>query len=78
MDKELLAGAQKLAPGDIIGLSGWRPGLDYYHMGSIAFGSGGELMLRSASLSHGRVLDEPMSGFVMARPGRIRHIAAGG
>jgi hypothetical protein len=64
----LLAGAKKLAPGDIIGFVSRRPGLDYYHTGFIAFGKRGDLMLRSASLSHGRVLDEPMSGFVTANP----------
>ncbi len=43
-------------------------GLDYYHTGFIAFGKSGELMLRSASLSRGRVLDEPMAGFTAANP----------
>jgi hypothetical protein len=64
----LFASARLLAPGDIIGFASRRPGLDYYHTGFIAFGKRGELLLRSASLSHGRVLDEPMANFVANNP----------
>jgi hypothetical protein len=64
----LLAGGKLLTPGDIIGFASRRPGLDYYHTGFIAFAKNGELMLRSASLSHGRVLDEKMTSFVTANP----------
>jgi hypothetical protein len=64
----LLANARLLAPGDIVGFASRRPGLDYYHTGFIAFSRQGELVLRSASLSHGRVLDERMASFVAANP----------
>jgi hypothetical protein len=62
----LFANTRLLAPGDVIGFASRRPGLDYYHTGFVAFGRRGELLLRSASLSHGRVLDEPMTGFIAA------------
>lgn len=62
----LLANSKSLVPGDIIGFASRRPGLDYYHTGFVAFSKGGELMLRSAALSHGRVLDERMTGFIAA------------
>lgn len=57
-----------LAPGDIIGFISRRPGLDYYHTGLIAFSKSGELMLRHASLSHGRVVEEKMTTFAKANP----------
>ena len=68
----LLANARLLTPGDIIGFASQRPSLDYYHTGFIAFGRNGELLLRSASLSHGRVLDEKMTSFVGANP--VKHV----
>jgi hypothetical protein len=64
----LMDSAGVLAPGDIIGFTSRREGLDYYHTGFIAFGRNRELLLRSASLSHGRVLDEKMATFVTANP----------
>jgi hypothetical protein len=64
----LFANSKMLAPGDIIGFASRRPGLDYYHTGFIAFGKNGELRLRSAALSHGRVLDEKMTSFVAVNP----------
>jgi N-acetylmuramoyl-L-alanine amidase-like len=64
----LFANSKLLAPGDIIGFASRRPGLDYYHTGFIAFGKSGELLLRSAALSHGRVLDEKMTSFVAVNP----------
>jgi hypothetical protein len=60
----LLAGTRLLSAGDIIGFASRRRGLDYYHTGFIAFAKNGDLLLRSASLSHGRVLDEKMTAFV--------------
>jgi N-acetylmuramoyl-L-alanine amidase-like len=60
----LFANTKALKPGDIIGFASRRPGLDYYHTGFIAFAKNGDLMLRSAALSHGRVLDEKMTSFV--------------
>lgn len=62
-----------LMPGDIIGFVSRRASLDYYHTGFIAFGKGGELLLRSASLSRGRVLDEPMTGFIAANV--VKHVS---
>jgi hypothetical protein len=60
----LFANTKALKPGDIIGFASRRPGLDYYHTGFIAFAKNGDLMLRSAALSHGHVLDEKMTSFV--------------
>ena len=42
-----------LATGDIVGFVTRRPNLDYFHIGFVAFGTGGELLLRHASESHG-------------------------
>jgi hypothetical protein len=53
-----------LANGDIIGFVSRRSNLDYFHIGFVAFGKGGELMLRHASKSRRRVLDEPMESFL--------------
>ena len=64
----LLSKAKMLVQGDIIGFASRREGLDYYHTGFIAFGRTGDLLLRSASLSHGRVLDEKMSSFLAVNP----------
>jgi hypothetical protein len=59
----LLANKGKLAAGDIIGFVTMRPNLDYFHVGFVAFGKGGELLLRHASQSRHRVLDERMDRF---------------
>jgi hypothetical protein len=59
----LLANKSKLAAGDIIGFVTARPNLDYFHVGFVAFGKNGELLLRHASLSRHRVLDERMDQF---------------
>jgi hypothetical protein len=53
-----------LANGDIIGFVSQRSNLDYFHVGFIALGNGGQLVLRHASKSRGRVLDEPMEPFL--------------
>jgi len=53
-----------LANGDIIGFVSQRSNLDYFHVGFIAFAKGGELMLRHASRSKRRVLDEAMEPFL--------------
>ena len=60
----LLANARALMPGDIVGFVSMRPALDYYHTGFVAFSGKGELLLRHASQSHRRVVDEPMQQFV--------------
>ncbi len=64
----LLDNARLLAPGDIIGFTSRRAGLDYYHTGLVAFGKGGELLLRNASQSRGRVVDDKMTTFVTVNP----------
>jgi hypothetical protein len=64
----LLKNDKLLAPGDIVGFTSQRASLDYYHTGLIAFGKGGELLLRSASQSHGRVVDDKMKTFVTVNP----------
>jgi hypothetical protein len=53
-----------LAAGDIIGFISQRSNLDYFHVGFIAFGKGDELVLRHASKSRRRVLDEAMEPFL--------------
>ena len=59
-----LANKDKLASGDIVGFVTQRPNLDYFHVGFIAFGQDGNLLLRHAALSRHRVLDERMDRFV--------------
>ena len=59
-----LANKDKLANGDIVGFVTQRPNLDYFHVGFIAFGQDGELLLRHAALSRHRVLDERMDRFI--------------
>jgi hypothetical protein len=64
----MMNNAKLLAPGDIVGVTSGRPGLDYYHTGFVAFGRNGEVLLRNASRSRGRVLDETMAAFAAANP----------
>jgi hypothetical protein len=64
----LLGNARLLAPGDIIGFTSQRASLDYYHTGLVAFGKSGELLLRNASQSRGRVVDDKMTSFVTLNP----------
>jgi N-acetylmuramoyl-L-alanine amidase-like len=64
----LLQNAKLLAPGDIIGFTSRRVGLDYYHTGLVAFGKTGELLLRNASQSRGRVVEDKMAAFVSVNP----------
>jgi hypothetical protein len=68
----MLANKSKLAPGDIIGFVTVRPNLDYFHVGFVAFGKDGELLLRHASKSRHRVLDERMERFVAQN--RVRYV----
>jgi hypothetical protein len=58
-----LANCKQLANGDIVGFVTQRPNLDYFHTGFVAFGDNGALLLRHASRSHHRVLDERMDSF---------------
>lgn len=60
----LAANRKLLASGDVIGFVSRRPNLDFQHAGLIAFGPGGRLMLRNASQRLGRIVDEPMDGFM--------------
>ncbi|HZP69555.1 MAG TPA: N-acetylmuramoyl-L-alanine amidase-like domain-containing protein [Pseudolabrys sp.] len=61
-----------LAGGDIVGFITRRPNLDYFHVGFVIFGRTGELLLRHASQSRGRVLDERMDQFIAAN--RVRYV----
>jgi hypothetical protein len=67
----LLANKAQLAAGDIIGFVTQRKNLDYFHVGFVAFG-GGDLLLRHASLSRHRVLDESMDLFLTKN--RVRYV----
>jgi hypothetical protein len=68
----LLANKTMLTTGDIVGFITRRPYLDYFHAGFVAFGGVGELLLRHASLSRGRVLDENMERFLAVN--RVRYV----
>ncbi len=59
----MIGNAKLLAPGDIVGITSARAGLDYYHTGLVAFGRNGEVLLRNASQRHGRVIEERMADF---------------
>jgi hypothetical protein len=59
-----LASSSKLERGDIVGFVSRRPDLDYFHTGFVAFDKRGALLLRHASQSRRRVLDERMDLFV--------------
>jgi hypothetical protein len=67
-----LANKLLLANGDIVGFITQRPNLDYFHVGFIAIGGRGELLLRHASQSRHRVLDERMEHFVAVN--RVRYV----
>ncbi len=60
----LLIHRDKLAPGDIVGFVTQRANLDYFHVGFVAFGDKGELLLRHASQTRRRVIDEPLDRFM--------------
>jgi hypothetical protein len=60
----LLANKGQLVAGDIIGFVTQRTNLDYFHVGFIAFGGKGELLLRHASQTSRRVVDEPLDRFM--------------
>lgn len=62
----LLANGALLRRGDIIGFVSRQPHLDFFHVGLIAFGKNDNLLLRHASQSHGRVVDEDMRAFLAA------------
>jgi hypothetical protein len=62
--------ADRLAPGDIIGFTSRRSDLDYFHTGLVAFDKADTLLLRHASRSRGRVVEEKMATFVTVNPVR--------
>jgi hypothetical protein len=64
--------AALLRTGDIVGFVTERPNLDYFHVGFIAFGKDGELLLRHAAKSRGEVVDERMARFV--RVNSVRYV----
>lgn len=64
----MLGNAKLLAPGDIVGFTSRRASLDYFHTGLVTFGKDGELLLRNASQSRGRVVQDKMAAFVTANP----------
>jgi hypothetical protein len=63
-----LANGNLLAAGDIIGFTSRRSDLDYFHTGLVALGKDATLLLRHASQSRGRVIDEKMATFVTVNP----------
>ena len=69
----VLANAERLATGDIVGFLSRRPGIDYFHTGFIVLGEGETLVLRHAAKSKGRVLDQALTAFV-AENG-VRHVS---
>ena len=68
----LLANKAQLANGDIVGFVTVRPNLDYFHVGFVAIGKDGELLLRHASQSRHHVLDESLERFLSAY--RVRYV----
>jgi N-acetylmuramoyl-L-alanine amidase-like len=59
-----VANISMLEHGDIVGFVSHRSDLDYFHAGFIAFARDGALLLRHASESHHRVVDERMERFL--------------
>jgi len=68
----LLKQRAMLERGDIVGFVSQRPNLDYFHSGLVAFADKGALLLRHASESRGRVLDERMDRFLAVN--RVRFV----
>ena len=62
----LMANRKALQVGDVIGFVSRRSELDFFHTGFIAFNRRDALMLRHASQSRGRVVDDDMASFVAA------------
>jgi hypothetical protein len=64
--KTFWANTRLLAPGDVIGFVSRRARLDFYHTGLVTLGRNDAVILRHASQSRRRVLDEPMDAFFAA------------
>ena len=60
----VLANADRLMTGDIVGFLSRRPGIDYFHTGFIVVSKDGAVSLRHAAKSRGRALDQPFAQFV--------------
>ena len=60
----LMTHRKMLQAGDVIGFVSRRSELDFFHTGFIAFDSRGALMLRHASRTRGKVVDDDMASFV--------------
>lgn len=69
---QLLANREQLVTGDIIGFLSRRPRLDYFHIGFVVVGPDGDLLLRHAARSHGRVLDERLAHVLSVN--RVREV----
>jgi len=70
----LLANKHLLASGDVIAFVSKRTNLDFYHTGLVAFDKrSGALLLRHASQSRGRVVEERMDAFAAANG--VKHVA---
>jgi N-acetylmuramoyl-L-alanine amidase-like len=67
-----LANKDKLATGDIVGFVSQRANLDYFHTGFVVIANDRTLLLRHASESHRRVLDERMDRFLAYN--RVRYV----
>jgi hypothetical protein len=63
-----LANQELLAAGDIVGFTSRRSDLDYFHTGLVTFGKDGTFLLRHASQSRGRVVEDKMASFVTVNP----------
>jgi hypothetical protein len=62
--KTLLANKDALKSGDIVGFVSRRAWLDYFHTGFVMSDAKGGLLLRHASRSHRKVVDQSMKGFL--------------
>ena len=62
----LMTNRKILQAGDVIGFVSRRSELDFFHTGFIAFDRRGALMLRHASRTRGKVVDDDMASFVAA------------
>jgi len=62
----LLANRRLLRSGDVIGFVSRQLNLDFFHTGLVAFAKDGGMLVRHASRSRGRVVDERMETFLAA------------
>lgn len=62
--QSLIDNRQLVETGDIIGFLSRRPGLDYFHTGFVVRTDDGNLVLRHAAKSRGRVVDQALPRFL--------------